>query len=214
MASEVRVIETNEKLRPNHITRDGKCFYISYVLDYEKIFVELNLSMNIYKTLETLIFEDCSTHELPNIISKFQSLTSLELKGSRFWNLLVAACPVSLKRLLLIDQTNLQSFCLCGMQNLVNLEEIYLTFEAFDFGCIFGIETKNDKNLVPIYPLVTLKIIRFYVGRSLDPTRLIKKWKLAFQNHVLFAAIKARISKVNLNMYEKFPIIQIVLKKL
>lgn len=111
---------------------------------------------------------------------------------------------------------NLFNDCIKGSNRLIDLRELHLDMQAFDFSNIFLVPEdqkyygKYGDNKEPIPDLVNLKIISFHSGTSGWPDDLNPNWIQLFKDHYLFSLVRKRISCVSLN--ENFlPIIEITL---
>ncbi len=165
---------TQEKSTPNnYLTLDRKYLHL-YEINlkesfntklYDEFFDQLNNTQNIYSTVENLYLQTDLIDSIPRQIKKFEKLNQLTISGTRFWNLDLINVPQSVKVLSLIDHLNLHSNCLIGMDQLINLEEIYLEAETFYFDYLFFYESlkKNESDQMKfqsqIYQILKLSVL-------------------------------------------------------
>lgn len=208
------------------ISVDRKTLVLSYLIDdqdqetgYNDFFDRLDREEGTYLKLNELIFETDFIHSIPSNILKFQNLIHLTVRGSRFWNLNMKQVPLSVKKLTLIDHSNLSPQCIEGIERLTDLTEVQLDVKAFNFSDIFyGSNSRitshqmENEQIIEFPCLPELKKISFHTGISYQREDLNQGWKKIFKNNHIFNQIRDRIVKINLDQTDVFPIIEVTLR--
>lgn len=135
----------NDSLVLDYYSEKG--FDGSSLKSYNKLFDRLNK----YDSLKYLKIITDFIMDIPKNVSKFKNLKTLEIEGTRFCCLTMRNVPVSVEKLILTQQANLQPNCIKGMERLVNLKEL----EIVD---IFGITEKDSDSGLCIPHIPGLKI--------------------------------------------------------
>ncbi len=125
---------------------------------------DLDQNFNVYDNATELLLDTDFYYYFPKVFLKFNNLKKVTLSGCRWVYIDCYQFPKTIELLILNDQSNLPSTVLNGMETLVNLTEIFLSFETF-FDCdACPLTSSKFKDIIPIYDLPTLKTIRFVSG--------------------------------------------------
>ncbi len=208
----------------NYLTSDRKYLHLNNLRLkqtfktklYDEFFDQLNLNQNTYMTVEEIYLETDLIRSIPKKIKKFKNLTELTISGLRFCNLNMINVPHSVKILSLFEQLNLKSDCILGMDQLIDLEEIYLAAETFRLDDLFlytdRLQEKFCQNEIPIPNLPNLKIISFIYRNIKLKNELIENWMQWLKNDPLLSQIWHRIKNIIITNDDIVEQITIILK--
>lgn len=201
-----------KELFSTFLSTDKKFLNISYpdleckVEAYNDFLDDMHDHYAIYDTVEDLYLKTDSINSMPINIKKFKKLINLEVSGSRFWDLNVEHVPMTVKKIVLTDHSNLQPECISGIDKLINLECLGLDIDPFEL--IISYDQQNEyydenNNIEPLPLMPNLKRIEFDTGMY-DEEELLNDWKEIIISHVLFSKIKNCIKNID---YDNFKII-------
>lgn len=192
----------------SYITRNYKYLSLSYPeIDndftgsgYNKYFDSLNSQIGSYHTVNYLFICTDFIGDIPTNVKNFVNLEILEIEGSRFWNLTMKNVPPSVKKIYLIDQTNLQPGCLQEMDKLINIQELHIDYKSIE---LFNIsidpnqrtydEDRQITDIIPLPDLSSLQTIYFYID-DIQEYELKEDWETQLRHHPIFKNINHRIN--------------------
>jgi hypothetical protein len=129
----------------NFLTFNRKFLYLSYLplnngsdtQSYNEFFDQLDLTEQTYNKVEKLYMETDFITFIPENVKKFRNLIKLTVTGGAFCDLNMQQVPNTIKKLYLTEHGNLQSDCLLGITELINLKTLILDFRTFKLCHLF-----------------------------------------------------------------------------
>ena len=121
--------------------------------DYDDYLDEANSKFGIYETVEVIHLITDWINELPRSFRCFTNLVSMDVDGSRFWNLRANQFPSCIQILIVVSQSNLSSdfFEGCSEDEFPNLKELHLD------GVVWFPYNKQNDSTPPIPEFKTLE---------------------------------------------------------
>ena len=145
-----------------------------------RILPELNKRLKIYSVVKKLTIETDFLNQLPVEFRNFETVCEMNIQGSRWWNLTCENLPISTKKLVMWEQSNLNPSVMTGSERLINLQEIILDWETF---FTFGDDSQYldiqaiTENVVPIARMGSLLTVTFQAGQSFWGDEMDDDWK-------------------------------------
>jgi hypothetical protein len=190
------------------LSTDGKLLNLSYPSAYGAKELELYIEKiakdhPIYETVETLAIETDCVSSMPENVAKFKKLTTLIIEGCRFTCLDMKYVPRTVKHIDFSEHSNLSPMCAEGMDRLVELETVMLTFEAFfiEGWLLKEFNEEELKLVVPIPVLPKLHSITLDIGEGeyeLCEDEYNPGWKEDLIGHPLLEKVKHLVTDMSL----------------
>ncbi len=173
------------------------------IAEYNEYFDKLDLKDNIYNTTKKLTLDTNIITRLPDNIWKFKIVKEIDIRGTRFWNMDMTQIPKTVEILHLTELLNVSIKCFNGMNQMENLQILYLNFDIFVSASLFIFSDKTTEligscdDFIPIPNLPKLKNIIFENDTDCYTDDTLKEiWTTILIDDMLFSKIKHRIISV------------------